>query len=127
MGEVKKVMNVVYHTLQPQFVPETLYDGLKIRQTLMATLRVSEGHMLKLVHLLGVYLVSLVFRTVGQMMHIVCPPVVTKFYETVGHLTALFRYSCFQFYELLKCKHQLPENTYCLFMTSTVWPRIKQS
>ncbi|KDQ71505.1 hypothetical protein L798_11867 [Zootermopsis nevadensis] len=39
MAEVKKVMNLVYHTLQPQFVPEASYDGLKIRQTLMATLR----------------------------------------------------------------------------------------
>ncbi|XP_069676887.1 FK506-binding protein 15-like isoform X2 [Periplaneta americana] len=39
LTEVKKVMNLVYHTLQPQFTPETLYDGSKIRQMLMATIR----------------------------------------------------------------------------------------
>jgi len=41
MGEVKKVMNLVYHTLQSQFVPEVSYDGLEVRQTLLATIRVS--------------------------------------------------------------------------------------
>jgi hypothetical protein len=41
VDEVKKVMNAVYHTLQPHFLPEVSYDGLKIRQTLMSIILVN--------------------------------------------------------------------------------------
>lgn len=40
LDEVKKVMNILYHRLQPQFVPSMSYDGLQIRHSFMATIRV---------------------------------------------------------------------------------------
>lgn len=40
LDEVKKVMNILYHRLQPQFVPSMSYDGLQIRHIFMATIRV---------------------------------------------------------------------------------------
>lgn len=40
LDEVKKVMNILYHTLQPQFVPSMSYDGLQIRHSFMTTIRV---------------------------------------------------------------------------------------
>jgi len=33
-------MNILYHRLQPQFVPSMSYDGLQIRHIFMATIRV---------------------------------------------------------------------------------------
>jgi len=39
LDEVKKVMNILYHRLQPQFVPSMSYDGLQIRHIFMATIR----------------------------------------------------------------------------------------
>ncbi|XP_023724326.1 uncharacterized protein LOC111873650 [Cryptotermes secundus] len=39
VDEVKKVMNVLYHMLQPHFVPQVSYDGLKIRRTVMSNIR----------------------------------------------------------------------------------------
>lgn len=41
--EVKKVMNILYHRLQPQFMPSTSYDGLQIRHIFMATIRVYQN------------------------------------------------------------------------------------
>jgi hypothetical protein len=47
--EVKKVMNILYHRLQPQFMPSTSYDGLQIRHIFMATIRVHAENWLTLV------------------------------------------------------------------------------
>ena len=40
LDEVKKVMNILYHRLQPQFVSSMSYDGLQISHIFMATIRV---------------------------------------------------------------------------------------
>ena len=41
LDEMKKVMNILYHKLQSQFMPSMSYDGLQIRHTFMSTIRVS--------------------------------------------------------------------------------------
>jgi hypothetical protein len=41
VDEVKKVMNMLYYTLHPHFVPEVSYDGLAIRQILKSVIRVN--------------------------------------------------------------------------------------